>query len=85
MIESPWKLIWNIERPEGWPEFELYDHLSDPLNLEDVHGEHPELVERLAGLLTVWLSEAEAAATEVEAALEEIDEEQLEHLRALGY
>ncbi len=85
VIDPPWKLIRNTERPEGWPEFELYDHAADPLNLHDVAEANPAIVERLARRLATWREEVEAAAVSVEASLEELGEEDLEQLRALGY
>jgi len=85
VVLDGWKLIYNPERPEGWPEHELYDHRNDPLNRTDVAGEHPQVVERLAPLLKEWLAETEAAALSAEEAAEGLTEQELEKLRSLGY
>ncbi len=31
IVWEGWKLIQNKERPEGYPEYELFDHRNDPL------------------------------------------------------
>lgn len=45
ILTDGWKLIKNTTRPDEWPEYELYDHEKDPLNLEDLAEQHPEIVE----------------------------------------
>jgi arylsulfatase A-like enzyme len=85
MVSEGWKLIRNTERPEGWPEFELYDHRADPLNLEDVAADHPEVVERLAAELATWHEKALAAQVEPDESAEGLSPEQIERLRSLGY
>ena len=61
---------------------ELFHSDADPLELTDVATEHPETLERLRGLAETYL----AAKPEWEAAPDlEIDEVQLNQLRALGY
>lgn len=47
-MTSDWRLTHNPGAPEGVPELERYDRRTDPLSLEDVAGDHPEVVERLA-------------------------------------
>ena len=80
------KLIHNLERPEGVAEFELYDHERDPLDLDDVAAEYPEEVERLGRQLESWRSwvDARALPSDAEAA-EGLDAEELGRLRSLGY
>ena len=63
VVYEGWKLIKNTTRPEGWPEYELFDHAADPLNAENVAEEHPEVVEQLSGYLEKW---HEAARREID-------------------
>ena len=68
------------------PEYQLFDHRQDPLDQHDLASDHPEVVERLAGLLEGWRKSAESqklASDEV--ATEDMNPEELERLRALGY
>jgi arylsulfatase A-like enzyme len=68
------------------PEYELYDHAEDPLNLTDLASQHPEKVKELAEQLARWREKAEAEklASDAEMAAQASPEE-LERLRALGY
>jgi arylsulfatase A-like enzyme len=84
VVAEGWKLIQNTERPEGHPEFELYDFDEDPLDQHDVAAEHPEVVERLAGMIASW-QEAALAARLPSDGDAEMSPEELEQLRALGY
>jgi arylsulfatase A-like enzyme len=86
IIHDGYKLVWNFERAEGVPEFELYDHREDPLDRSDVAKDHPEIVERLSKQLSDWRKWAlgEALPTDAEAT-EGLDAEELERLRSLGY
>ncbi len=84
IVADGWKLIRNMERPEGWPEYELYDYDEDPLDQKDVAAEHADVVEQLASELDMWLESALAARLE-EGSTEGISAEELEKLRALGY
>jgi len=85
MVDGDWKLIRNGVRPAGRPEFELYDHRQDPLNLHDVAAEHPEIVERMAATLEAWHEKALAARVAPDEGSAELSPEELEKLRALGY
>ena len=85
IVSEDWKLIRNTQRPEGWPEFELYDHREDPLNLEDVAADHPEVVERLAAELATWHEKALAAQVKPDKSTEGLSPEQIKRLRSLGY
>ena len=85
VVAPPWKLIWNTERPDDVHEYEPYNHETDPLNQTDVAADNPDVVERLAQHLTAWRERAEAARVSVEASMEELDEQEIEHLRAMGY
>jgi arylsulfatase A-like enzyme len=86
IVSRGFKLIHNTKRPEGRPEFELYDHRADPLDLRDVAAEHPDVVGRLAKELAAWKQLAERARLKGDAAgAAELSPEELERLRALGY
>jgi arylsulfatase len=85
IVYEGWKLIKNTTRPEGWPEYELYDHEADPLNADNVAEEHPEMVERLAGYLEKWHEAALEARVEAEVTAESMSAEELQQLRSLGY
>jgi arylsulfatase A-like enzyme len=81
-----WKLIHNTKRPDGKPEFELYDERVDPLNLADVAAAHPEIVERLGKDLGAWRVKAAAARLTPDAeATKSLSPEELQRLRSLGY
>ena len=91
LILGGFKLVQNLvregeTRPAGVAEFELYDHTSDPLDLNDVAAENPEVVARLADQLSKWRVWAESAKlpTDEEAA-GSLDSEELDRLRSLGY
>lgn len=86
IIVDGYKLIHNVERPDGFPEYELYDHREDPLDQNDIASEHPEIVERLSELLGDW--HGWALANELpsdEEATQGLDSAELERLRSLGY
>ncbi|MFQ5348953.1 MAG: sulfatase [Thermoanaerobaculia bacterium] len=86
VVSGRWKLIHNVRRPEGWPEFELYDHLEDPLDQRNLAEAHSEVVERLAELLENW--HRHVAGDQLpsdEEAARDLPAEELEQLRALGY
>ncbi len=86
IILDGWKLVHNMKRPAGGPEFELYDHRTDPLDTADRAAEHPEVVKRLANELEQWRRMAEAARLPPDAQSREgLGTEELERLRALGY
>ena len=85
VVDGEWKLIWNTHIPDERPEYELYDHVNDPINMKDVAADHPEVVERLAEYLKNWHESALAAKLDTEAAAEDMSPEELEKLRSLGY
>jgi len=85
VVDGEWKLIWNTFIPDGRPEYELYDHQQDPINMHNVAADHPEVVERLADYLKSWHKAALAAKIDTETAAEEMSTEELDKLRALGY
>jgi arylsulfatase A-like enzyme len=86
IVDSPWKLIHNVVRPPGKPEFELYEFLRDPRDQTDLAAQHPEVVARLAKALESWRSAARAARLAPDSsAAAGLTTEQLEKLRSLGY
>ena len=85
IVSDGWKLIKNGVRPEGWPEYELYDHEKDALDLKDVADDHPEIVKRLQEQLDNWHKAAVAARVSSEDDVEDLSTENRERLRSLGY
>ena len=86
IVWDGWKLIRNTERPSDRPEYELFDHRKDPLNLVNVADEHPEKLEELSKLLESWrLWVANQRLPTDEALTEGMSGEELERLRSLGY
>jgi arylsulfatase A-like enzyme len=89
VVAEGFKLIHNLVLPEDqpdYPEWELFDHQKDPLNLVNIAGEHPEVVERLSRILEDWYKFAQAAKLPSdEGVIETLNPEELERLRSLGY
>lgn len=86
VVADDWKLIQNLNPPEGFPEFELYDHVNDPINHNNLAADNPEVVERLAAMIAErrrW-AEARQLPTDEDAA-EQLTPEELNRLRSLGY
>jgi len=84
IVADGWKLIRNSRRPEGWPEFELYDYENDPMDQVNVAEGNPEVVASLAAELAAWHERALAARIE-EADDAELSPDEAARLRALGY
>ncbi|PYQ04708.1 MAG: hypothetical protein DMF82_10055 [Acidobacteria bacterium] len=81
-----WKLIHNTKRPDGKPEFELYDHAKDPLDAHDVAAAHPDEVGRLTKTLEAWRKMVSAARLKPDAETSKnLSKEELERLKSLGY
>ena len=88
IILDGWKLVHNFDRPEGVrvPELELFDHRNVPLDLDDVAGTHPEIVDRLKAQLDPWHAYALSEKLPSNAvAGEAMSSEELDRLRSLGY
>ncbi len=86
IVDGPFKLIHNTERPAGASEYELFDHRSDPLDRHDVAAAHPDVVARLTRDLAAWQRTVEAARLKPDTDAEKaMTKEELERLRALGY
>lgn len=86
IVDGGWKLIHNTKRPDGKPEFELYDHAKDLLDRSDVAAAHPQVVQDLAKRLESWRRMAAAARLKPDAeTARTLSKEELERLRSLGY
>jgi arylsulfatase A-like enzyme len=86
VVVDGWKLVRNVDPPEGMAEFELYNHREDPLNHNEVSAGHPDIVERLQEELAGRLRYAEARTLPTdEDAAEGLSPEELQRLRSLGY
>lgn len=86
VVYEGWKLVWNEKRPEGAPEYELYDHRRDPYNQTNIAAAHPDVVQRLARLVQGWRQDAIAHRLKPDnAAGRDLSPEELERLRSLGY
>ncbi|MCZ6597389.1 MAG: sulfatase, partial [Planctomycetota bacterium] len=84
IVHDGYRLVHNVTRPEGWPEHELFDHVADPLNLNDVAAEHPDRVADLSQKLELWKRWAEANRIDAGDAAE-LTQAELAELEALGY
>ena len=86
IVFGGWKLIRNLNPSRGLPEIELFDHLNDPLNLDNVADEHAEIVASLLKQLDQWQQFAEAGKLQSDAEMAEaMSPEELKRLRSLGY
>ena len=88
LVLDGWRLIHNTKTPDGdtGPEFELYNHETDPLSLHDVADEHADVVERLAAELTRWEQQTEVARLASDDELSgTMTADELKRLRSLGY
>ena len=81
-----WKLIQNENQDEDWPEFELYDHVKDPLNLVDVAEDNPDIVASLSAELATWREWAVSLRPPPDTeAIQGLSDEEIARLRSLGY
>lgn len=86
VVLDGWKLVRNVDPPEGMPEFELYDHADDPLDHNDVTAHHPDVVERLTAELVGRLRYVEARKLPTDEDVSEgLSPAELRRLRSLGY
>lgn len=85
-MAGDWKLIHNLERHAGTPEFELYHRRQDPRERQNLAQRNPEVVKRLAGELAAWRRKALAARPKPDAeTAKSLRPEDVERLRSLGY
>jgi arylsulfatase A-like enzyme len=86
IVAGGYKLVHHTVRPSGGPEFELFDHRTDPLDAKDVAAAHPDIVERLKRELAAWKQLAEQARLKPDSeAAKDLSTEEMERLRSLGY
>jgi arylsulfatase A-like enzyme len=79
--QGRWRLIYRARAPRR---SELYDTWEDPLEQRDLSGEQPELVEALEESARAYL-QSDPPPWGEETPTVEIDELQMNQLRALGY
>ena len=76
----------DFSRASMHKNFELFDHRTDPLNLDNVAADHPEIVQRLGEQLSERLRFAEARRIVSDDDLAEaLSPEEVQRLRRLGY
>jgi arylsulfatase A-like enzyme len=85
IILDGWRLIHNRQRAEGMAEFELYDHVRDPLGTKDLSSEHPDKVRALSAKLSDWYAKTSASQLPKTDTTKGIAKEELDRLRSLGY
>jgi arylsulfatase A-like enzyme len=85
IVYDGWKLIHNVHGIAGMPEFELYDHRTDPLDLKDVAAQHPDLVQSLQARLADWDKMVEARKLPKAGAADPLTTKEMNRLRGLGY
>ena len=88
VIDGGYKLVQHVFIADGLgiPEYQLFDHVADPLDQDDIAAENPEIVERLKQLLGDWQEYADAARfPEDGVATENLDPAELQRLCSLGY
>ncbi len=85
IVLDGWKLIHNTKSSSGRPEFELFEHAKDPLDLENVADEHPDVVEKLLAELQAWRDLTQAGKLPPADSTEGLSDEELQRLRSLGY
>lgn len=86
IVDGGYKLIHNVVRAPGRPEFELFDFDKDPLDQRDLAAQKPEIVQDLLKRLDAWHRGATAARLAPDSeATKGMSAEQLERLRSLGY
>ncbi len=85
IVSDGWKLIHHAPRPEGAPEFELFNHAEDPLDLSDVAAANPDIVAKLKAELEAWKNMVEQNKLPQADAAEDMSPKELDRLRSLGY
>jgi arylsulfatase A-like enzyme len=86
IIDGNWKLIYNKIPVPGLPEYELFEFPKDRLDQTNVAAQHPDVVARLAKMLTGWHTMATAARLKPDTEMTKtLSAEELQRLRSLGY
>jgi arylsulfatase A-like enzyme len=83
VVFEGWKLIHNVQTNYK-PEFELFDHRTDPLDANNLAVANPEIVEKLKTELAYWRREVTDAALPEDSS-EGMSSAELDKLRSLGY
>jgi arylsulfatase A-like enzyme len=94
-VSGHWKLIVEIPKDSGWlgeglrpdgTKAMLFHRKNDPAEQHDVSHDNPQVVDQMMARLDASLRAAREAAKRYEPAPEqELSEEEIEHLRELGY
>jgi arylsulfatase A-like enzyme len=79
--EGRWRLIYRAQTPNR---SELYDKWEDPQELSDMAKDHPEILEDLRAKIDAYL-ESRPPPWGEDAPSVEIDEMEMNQLRAIGY
>ncbi len=85
VIFDGYKLIHNTVADEGTPEYELYAWPTDRAATTNLAEAQTDVVERLAGVLDSWREKVANERLDANADASEVDAEELERLRSLGY
>ena len=85
LVLDGWKLLHHVEGAGDRPEFELFNHREDPLDLNDVAEQHPDIVENLKAELKTWREMVEQGKLPEGDSVEGLPSEEIERLRTLGY
>jgi arylsulfatase A-like enzyme len=81
-----WKLVHNTKRPEGVPEFELFDRVEDPFEKRNLVNQVPDVAAHLERQIEAWRERTAQIRLHPESAdAEVLSAEERERLRALGY
>ncbi len=84
VVLDGWKLIHNVQTKRK-PEFELFDHNADPLDIADLAEQNADKVESLKTELAYWRRMVDDAKLPDDGSTEGMSSEELEKLRSLGY
>ena len=86
IIYEGWKLIVSTRKDsDDPPQFELFRQSDDPLDQENLADQHPEVVERLEGMLEEWREVALAGQLPEGDSTIGMSQEELQRLKSLGY
>ncbi len=86
LTTKEWRLVRVMDLQGELVRHELFDHVNDPLDQNDVAEANPEITEQLVAQLDRWLAWAEEnKVASDEEAMEGMSAEELERLRSLGY
>jgi arylsulfatase A-like enzyme len=83
IVLDGWKLIHNTITKTK-PEFELFEHVRDPLDRYNVATTNPKVIEKLKTELSYWRREVMNAALPQDSS-EGLSSEERQKLRSLGY